>query len=404
MVEFSYVAEKDGAHYNGTLDVPDRFSVYQKVREEGGKIISISAVGDGWQATFRKWSSIVSSVSPYEKVIFARTLASMLTAGLPLSRALSISERQTGNDKLKSVLSSIGDDVRKGSTFHDSLGKFPKVFSPLFIAMTKAGEESGNLASALQNIAEQMDRTYKIKKQVRGALMYPSVVLVAMVGVAYMMMTQVVPNLKKTFQEVGAQLPAMTQVLITISDALVENTYFVLFGVLIFVGTFYYLLHTPRGKRAADFTFLYFPIVGPMIKEVNTARAARTLAALSAAGVDIIRALSITKEVVQNSYFKADIAKAEDAVTKGQPLSGTFTAKECIFPMLFGEMISVGEETGSIADMLQKIAIFYEDEVEQKTKNMSTIIEPLMMLFIGGGVGVFAVAIISPIYSLTQNV
>lgn len=404
MVEFSYVAEKDGARYNGTLDVPDRFSVYQKVRDEGGKIISISAAGEGWQATFRKWSSIVSSVGPYEKVIFARTLASMLTAGLPLSRALSISERQTSNDKLKSVLASIGEDVRKGSTFHDSLGKFPKVFSPLFIAMTKAGEESGNLASALQNIAEQMDRTYKIKKQVRGALMYPSVVLVAMVGVAYMMMTQVVPNLKKTFQEVGAQLPAMTQVLITISDALVENTYFVLAGVLMFVGGLYYLLHTARGKRVADFTFLYFPVVGPMIKEVNTARAARTLAALSAAGVDIIRALSITKEVVQNSYFKADIAKAEDAVTKGQPLSVTFTAKECIFPMLFGEMISVGEETGSIAEMLQKIAAFYEDEVEQKTKNMSTIIEPLMMLFIGGGVGVFAVAIISPIYSLTQNV
>lgn len=404
MVEFSYIAEKDGTRYNGILDVPDRFSVYQKVREEGGKIISISASGEGWQAMFRKWSSIVSSVGPYEKVIFARTLASMLTAGLPLSRALSISERQTGNDKLRSVLSSVGEDVRKGSTFHDSLTKFPKVFSPLFVAMTKAGEESGNLASALQNIAEQMDRTYKIKKQVRGALMYPSVVLVAMVGVAYMMMTQVVPNLKKTFQEVGAQLPTMTQILITISDALVENTTMVIGGAISVVVGGYYLAHTARGKRFLDLVFLYFPIIGPMVKEVNTARAARTLAALSAAGVDIIRSLSITKEVVQNTYFRADIAKAEDAVMKGQPLSSTFTAKECMFPMLFGEMISVGEETGSIADMLQKIASFYEDEVEQKTKNMSTIIEPLLMLFIGGGVGVFAVAIISPIYSLTQNV
>jgi type IV pilus assembly protein PilC len=141
-----------------------------------------------------------------------------------------------------------------------------------------------------------------------------------------------------------------------------------------------------------------------MVKEVNTARAARTLASLSAAGVDIIRSLSITKEVVQNTYFRADIAKAEEAVTKGQPLSSTFTSKECIFPMLFGEMIAVGEETGSIADMLQKIASFYEDEVEQKTKNMSTIIEPLLMLFIGGGVGIFAVAIISPIYGITQSV
>lgn len=404
MVEFSYVAEKDGTRYSATLDVPDRFSVYQKVREEGGKIVSISAPGDTWQTKFKKWSSIISTVGPYEKVIFARTLASMLTAGLPLSRALSISERQTGNDKLKSILSVVGDEVRKGSTFHDALMKFPKVFSALFIAMTKAGEESGNLASALQNIAEQMDRTYKIKKQVRGALMYPSVVLIAMVGVAYMMMTQVVPSLKKTFDEAGAQLPAMTKVLLAISDALVNNTFYVIAGVAGFIVCVYFMFNTERGKRASDFIFLYFPIIGPMVKEVNTARAARTLASLSAAGVDIIRSLSITKEVVQNTYFRADIAKAEDAVTKGQPLSSTFTSKESIFPMLFGEMISVGEETGSIAEMLQKIAAFYEDEVEQKTKNMSTIIEPLLMLFIGGGVGVFAVAIISPIYGITQSV
>ena len=404
MVEFSYVAEKDGARYNGVLDVPDRFSVYQKVREEGGKIISISAAGDTFQAKFKKWSSIISTVGQYEKVIFARTLASMLTAGLPLSRALSISERQTSNDKLKNILATVGEDVRKGSTFHDALTKFPKVFSSLFVAMTKAGEESGNLASALQNIAEQMDRTYKIKKQVRGALMYPSVVMVAMVGVAYLMMTQVVPSLKKTFEEAGAQLPATTKVLLVISDALVNNTYYVIVGVLAFVGLLYYAFNTERGKRASDYVFLYFPLIGPMVKEVNTARAARTLASLSAAGVDIIRSLSITKEVVQNTYFRADIAKAEEAVTKGQPLSSTFTSKECIFPMLFGEMIAVGEETGSIADMLQKIASFYEDEVEQKTKNMSTIIEPLLMLFIGGGVGIFAVAIISPIYGITQSV
>ncbi|MFM2415007.1 MAG: hypothetical protein RI911_700 [Candidatus Parcubacteria bacterium] len=404
MVEFAYTAEKDGVRYSGVLDVADRFTVYQKIRDEGGKIITISSPGDSIQAKFKKWSSMISTVGPYDKVIFARTLASMLTAGLPLSRALAISERQTGNDKLKSVLSSVGEEVRKGSSFHDALGKYPKVFSSLFISMTKAGEESGNLASALQNIAEQMDRTYKIKKQVRGALMYPSVVVVAMVGVGYMMMTQVVPNLKKTFQEVGAQLPAMTKFLITISDALVNYSYLVLGGVVGFIALFYYALQTARGKQIFDLALLYFPIVGPMVKEVNTARAARTLASLSAAGVDIIRSLSITKEVVQNTYFRADIAKAEVAVTKGQPLSSTFTAKECIFPTLFGEMIAVGEETGSIADMLTKIAAFYEDEVEQKTKNMSTVIEPLLMLFIGGGVGVFAVAIISPIYSLTQNI
>jgi type IV pilus assembly protein PilC len=404
MVEFSYTAEKDGVRYNGVLDVPDRFTVYQKIREEGGKIISIASPGDGFQAKFRKWSSMISTVSPYEKVIFARTLASMLTAGLPLSRALSISERQTTNDKLKSVLSSVGEEVRKGTSFHDGLSKHPKVFSSLFISMVKAGEESGNLASALQNIAEQMDKTYKIKKQVRGALMYPSVVVVAMIGVGYLMMTQVVPNLKKTFEEVGAELPAMTRILVNISDTLVNYGIFVLLGAICFVVAFYYALHTKKGKRVSDFCSLYFPIVGQMIREMNTARAARTLASLSSAGVDIIRSLSITKEVVQNSYFQADIAKAEEAVTKGQPLSSIFTSKETIFPMLFGEMIAVGEETGSIADMLSKIASFYEDEVEQKTKNMSTVIEPLLMLFIGGGVGVFAVAIISPIYSITQNV
>jgi type IV pilus assembly protein PilC len=404
MTDFAYTAEKDGARYHGTLAAPDRFAVYQKVREEGGKIISITSPEVGFIGTFKKLSARFSSVGPYEKVIFARTLASMLTAGLPLSRALSISERQAQNDKLKSVLATIGDEVRKGSTFHDSLSKFPTVFPGLFVAMTKAGEESGNLPGALKNIAEQMDRTYKIKKQVRGALMYPSVVLVAMAGVGYMMMTQVVPSLKKTFEEVGAKLPSTTRALISISDALVNNTLLVILGVAVFVFGVYTLFNTERGKRWSDFAFMYFPVIGPMIKEVNTARAARTLSSLSAAGVDIIRSLAITKEVVQNTYFRAEIAKAEVAVTKGEPLSATFTSKDSVFPMLFGEMIAVGEETGSIADMLGKIAVFYEEEVEQKTKNMSTIIEPIMMLFIGGGVGVFAVAIISPIYGITQNI
>lgn len=402
-MRFQYVAEKSGLEYTGVIEAKDRFAVYQKVREEGARLVSVSAEGGSLFARVLSWARGISTISGADIVVFARTLSAMLLAGLSLSRALAISERQTKNGRLKAVIAGLGEQVKAGTTFHESLEQYPAVFQPLFTAMVKAGEESGSLPQSLQLVSEQLDRADKLKKQIRGALMYPGVILMVMVGVAYLLLTQVVPSLKQTFEEMDVALPGMTQGLITASEFLQNNTLLTIGGLLTIGALVYSFAQTNIGKRLWHGTLLYIPVIGSMVQQINTARAARTLASLTSAGVDVVRAIGITKDVVQNYHFKEALEEASVVVVKGDPLSHVFTSGSTVFPDLFGEMIAVGEETGAMSDMLLKMSAFFESEVEQKMKNISSVIEPILMVVIGGAVGFFAVAIISPIYSLGDS-
>jgi type IV pilus assembly protein PilC len=249
-----------------------------------------------------------------------------------------------------------------------------------------------------------MERMYTLKKKVRGAMLYPSIVLIAIIGVSILMITQVVPTLAQTFRELNADLPASTQSMITISDFLINHSVVAIVGVISFIISFSLILRTMWGKRAKDWVFLHMPLIGGLVKEVNAARTARTMASLLGSGVDMLTSLSITKDVVQNTYFKEVIGEALERVQQGEPLSKTFLKSEHLYPPLVGEMMSVGEETGDIKTMLQNMAVFYEEEVSRKTKDMSTIIEPFLMLIIGGAVGFFAISMVSPIYSLSDAI
>jgi type IV pilus assembly protein PilC len=226
----------------------------------------------------------------------------------------------------------------------------------------------------------------------------------AMVLIGFLMMTQVVPTLKKTFDEVGVDLPATTRAIIKLSDFLVGNTIVSLLAIIGFVVTFMYALRTPQGKRLLDGFVLRIPAIGTIAKEVNAARFARTLGSLLSSGVDIVTALDITSNVVQNTYHREVIVAAAKVVQSGEPMSVIFGRREDLYPPMVSEMLAVGEETGKLSEMLGEVAKFYEAEVDQKTKDMSTIIEPFLMLFIGGGVGFFAMAMISPIYSLSDSI
>jgi len=279
-----------------------------------------------------------------------------------------------------------------------------KVFSPLFISMVRAGEESGKLAESLEVVAKQLEQTYELRRKVRGALMYPSVVLFAMVIVGILMMTQVVPTLASTFKELGVELPATTKIVLAISDLLV-NYLLVFLGIfVVIVIALVYFGKTPLGKRLFHFGFLHMPIIGTLVKEVNAARTARTLSSLLEAGVDIATSFEISADTLQNVYFKAVVKKAQEAVMKGSPISSIFREAEKLYPPFVSEMMAVGEETGKLPTMLERVATFYEASVTDKTKNMSTIIEPFLMLFVGAGVGFFAVAMIQPIYGLSSAI
>ena len=405
MARFTYIAEKNnGEEYKGVADAQDRFELYKIVRGEGGHIVSVAEEHGSRFWGLSRWNAKLSSISEYEQVLFARNLGAMLTAGLPLARALSVIERQTSNPKMSALVSEIASDVRRGDPLHAVLMKHPDTFSRLFIAMVRVGEEGGSLPASLSVTSDQMERMYELKKKIRGALIYPSIVVCSMIGIGVLMMIKVVPTLTQTFTEMKVELPISTQVVIAISDFLVQYTFVSFFALIGIVASVYAAVRTQRGRRVSDFLFLHTPLIGNLVREVNAARTARTLASLISSGVDVLTALDITGEVVQNAYFQDVIRAAARAVRAGEPLSASFTSRTDLYPAFVGEMMAVGEETGQTKDMLDRLALFYEEEVDRKTKDMSTVIEPFLMIFIGVIVGLFAVSMITPIYSLSQSI
>ena len=235
-------------------------------------------------------------------------------------------------------------------------------------------------------------------------MVYPVIVIIILIVIAILMMIYVMPSITGTFKSLDVQLPVTTRILMGASDFMVAHTLAAISSMIAsIIGTIYFF-RTRIGKRISSYVIPKLPVIGKIAKEVNSARTARTLSSLLSSGVDVIRALKITGEVVQNVYYKEIIAEAALRVEKGTPLSSVFIEREDLYPVLVGEMILVGEETGEISSMLKELAIFYEGEVEQKTKDLSTIIEPILMVFIGGSVGFFALAMISPIYSISDSI
>jgi type IV pilus assembly protein PilC len=401
---FNYKAtNKEGKVIENRLDATNKFDLVKILKLQNLTVIFAreekSSIWD-----LKKLNLLVGTVSLREKIVFSRNLGSMIGAGISLSRALEILERQTKNLKLKDVLSSISDDIKKGETLSGAMKKFPKVFSSLFTAMVHAGEESGRLVETLVVVGKQLEQSYLLRKKIKSAMMYPSIILFAMLVIAILMFIFVVPTLTSTFKEFNIELPLSTKVIMGLSDFLVAHT---ISAIGLIVGIFlgiYLSLQTKIGKRASDFIVLHVPIISGIVKQYNSAQTARTLSSLFSSGVSVVEALTITEDVLQNSYYKTVLLKAQDVVQKGVPLSSVFAENEKIYPTLVSEMMMVGEETGKISDMLQKIAVFYEEEVDTVTKDLSTVIEPFLMLFIASGVGFFAVAMIAPMYKLTASI
>jgi len=403
---FIYTAVKqDGEKYERTVEAVDRFAVYTLVRKEGGKIVDIKKLTD--RPKFLKnfdISSLLFSVNEAEKIVIARNIATMIKAGLPLSRALHVMERQTKNKVLKKVLRQVNQNITKGTSFHESIEQHPRVFPPIFVSMARAGEESGQLAESLLVVAKQIERSYTLKKKIKGALIYPSIIVIAMFGIGILMLIFVVPTLTQTFTEFDIELPKTTQAVIATSNFFVHYTFMALGLISLIVLGLFSAFRTRPGRRMFEFFILHIPIISTIVKETNSARTARTLASLLTAGVEIVEALSITEDVLQNSYYKDVLKEAGQSTGGGRPIAEAFIANEDLYPILVGEMLSVGEETGQVTTMLDDIALFYESEVEQKTKDLSTIIEPFLMIFIGAVVGFFAVSMISPIYSISSGI
>jgi type IV pilus assembly protein PilC len=405
MAIFKYKAiNKRSEVYEDAMQAPDRFAVYQNIKSKGDTVVYVKEVKNKAVKAATKITDLLSRIKTYDKIIFAKNLGAMIKAGLALTRALSVMEKQTKNKKLKKVISNVREDISRGQSLSESMKSMPDVFSSLFVSMVKAGEESGQLSGSLKTISMQMERSYVLTRKIRGAMIYPTVVVSLMIAIGILMMVYMVPTLTATFEGLGVELPATTRIIIAISNFL-RTQYLV---ALSFIITLAFLLFitfkSKRGKRVMTFATLHLPVIGNIVKEVNAARTARTFSSLLSSGVDVVIAMEVTSDVIQNVFFKEVLEKAQKSIEKGELISAIFLDNTHLYPVFLGEMVSVGEETGQLSQMLTEVADFYEGEVDQKTKNMSTIIEPFLMIIVGIAVGFFAISMLAPTYSLVETI
>ncbi len=402
---FSYKAKsKEGEIVEGVLFGSDRFSVAHDLRSNGSTPLLIREKSDSFLDKMSGLTNIFSRVSVNEQIIFTKNLSGMLKAGLSLYRALSVLKKQTKNKTLSNILVSLSDEINSGGALSSGLLKFPNIFSKLFISMIKAGEESGNLTGALSDIGINLEKSHSLTKKIRSALIYPGVILSAMIVISVLMFAFVVPTLASTFKELGVVLPTSTRIIIFLGNFFSHNL-ILTFIIIISIGvSIFFLFRSKFMAEYIDYIIIRIPVIGNLAKELNTARTARTISSLLLAGVSITRAVEITEDIVQNVYYKKVLNDAKIAVEKGSPFSEVFKRNNNLYPIMMSEMIQVGEETGKLSDMLLEIALFYEAEIENKTKNLSTIIEPVLMIVIGSGVGFFAISMISPLYSIIGSI
>lgn len=343
------------------------------------------------------------SVSLTDKLLFCRNLEVMVAAGIPLPKALDVLSVQARNASFRTILLDVKKKVVEGQSLSAAMHAYPAVFSDLFTNMIKVGEESGTLEEVLRQLTLQLHHAHELRSRVFGALMYPAVVVVAMIGVGTLMLIAVVPKLADTFRDLGVPLPFTTRIVIAFGTLLAQYWYVifpVLFVLMIFALRF---IRTKRGKRAFDAVLLRMPLFGGIVRKMNAALMTRTLSSLIASGVPIVRALEITSQVVGNIYFQDSIQVCAQKVGKGGKLSQALGEYKHLYPAVVVQMVEVGEETGETGHILEKLAEFYEEEVGQITKNLTSIIEPILMLVVGVMVGFFAISMIQPMYGMLNS-
>lgn len=400
LYKYKYIL--NGEERESVKSFSDKATLYANVRAEGGSILSseeVTVKKSLFDFSFRR------KIKQEEIINFAKNIGIMINAGLSISRAISVLKKQSRNKKFISLLESIGNSVNSGETFSSSLEKHQNIFSELFISMVRAGEESGKLPDSLKLVASQLEKSYLLSKKIKGAMIYPSVIIVLMIVIGIVLMIYMVPTLTETFKGLNIQLPLPTRIVIKISDFLRYNVLLTFGSLLVISGSSFFGMKTTRGKSFIDWLVLKVPIIKIMTKEVNAARTARTLASLISSGVPIVTALETTKNVLQNHYFRNILELASKKVQVGESLSSSIlNSNKDLYPVFLSEMLSVGEETGKMSEMLDNIASYYEAELDQKTKDLSTVIEPFLMVLIGIVVGIFAIAMMLPTYSLVDAI
>jgi type IV pilus assembly protein PilC len=404
MPNYFYTAKTyDGKSQTGTLYAKDVTQLAQNLKNEDMLLVKAVSAEDKKNRRF-DWMNISFGVSSTEKIMMTRNLWIMFAAGLSLTKIFSILASQGKNPKVKNMMLDINERLNKGETFSDALAHYPKVFSELFLNMVKIGEESGTLESVFEILATHMERDHELRSKIKGALIYPAIVMATMGVMGIVISIFVLPKFTSFLLGMGIPLPIYTRILIGIGAFSQHYWYIVVFVPIVLVNAFLIAIKTKPGKFALDTFLINMPLLAPFIKKTNATVAIRSLSSLNASGISLVRSLEITAGTVDNVHFKKALNESIEKVKKGEKLSSALKSHARIFPFGAIDMMEVGEETGKTADVLKKLAEFYETEVIDQTKNFSVIIEPILIIILGLGVAFFAISIIAPMYSSFKSI
>jgi type IV pilus assembly protein PilC len=324
----------------------------------------------------------------------------MISAGIALPRCIKTLSSQTKSKAFKKALGVIGEDVLKGDSFSQAIKKHPKIFSDLFCSMVKVGEQTGGLDKALEVLAFHLERTHRLRSKIKGALMYPIIVVGAMLLIGAVMLVKVVPQLSMALATLNVELPKLTKIVMGLGDFFAKRWYVLILIVIIIVAGVMIISKREKGKKMIHKILLKVPFVSNLIKKINTAYAARTLGSLISGGVPIVEALEICADSLGNYFYAQSLRFAAQEVKKGKKISDSMAQFPNLYPPLFIQMLQVGEETGKTAEILAKLSDFLEEEVTNITQNLSAVIEPILLLIIGGVIAFFAISMMQPIYSM----
>lgn len=412
MAKFSFTAmDAQGKEVRGEIEADSQNAALARIKESGYFPTKVESMGGGSTKAAKKASGLNmelkmpkflrGGVKTKQLTVFTRQMSTLVNAGLPLMKAIRVLQKQEKNETLKEALGEMADSIESGSTFAEALAAHPKIFDRLFVNMVKAGEVGGVLDVVLARLAEFQEKAEKIKGKVKSAMTYPLVVLVMAVSILLFLMTYIVPKFADIFGDLmgGKGMPMLTQMVMQASDVLKQN-YLIVIGVIVaIVVVLKILAKTPWGAYALDAFKLKAPVFGTLVTKNSISRFTRTLGTLMGAGVPVLQALNIVKETVGNEVISKAINTVHDAVKEGENMAPPIASSK-IFPPMVVSMVEVGEETGALPDMLMKVADSYDEDVDNAVASMTSIIEPLLIIFLAVVVGTIVIALFMPLVSI----
>jgi type IV pilus assembly protein PilC len=389
-----------GVKARGEVEADSKQAVADQLKQKGLIVLDIADKHSSANINIE----LFKRVTPNELAIFARQLSTMISSGMSILRALYVLEEQAESKFLKETIIAVRKDVEAGLSFSDALARHPKVFNTLFVAMTQAGEMGGVLEDSLVRVADQLQKDAGLRKQIKSAMIYPVLVIVFAVGVMMALVAFLVPVFEGVFKEFGGKLPAMTQVSVSLSHLVLNDWWLLIGGTIGTIVTFIKWKKTTWGRKQWDRFRLHIPMkIGTIVQQIAVARWSRTLASLTSAGVPLLQALEITGRTGGNVVVEESMADVIASVKRGGTISAPL-AQQPIFPSIVTHMVAVGEETGSLDHMLDRVAEFYEEQVEASVKALTSILEPIMIILIGGIVGFIVISMYLPLFELYNQI